>query len=195
VRTHVAGNTIRLARLRGAACHGVRTGKPERPFEQSNLLTGQTLAKRSMQTLSEGAMHALRTIPIFAARMSQKTQDACAIVSLVHTCKRTRTVRPKGVKYQIYRCIIFSKKGGYHCGGAERRGAADGDGPHGGTAPPWSSHVRFRACVPSRTTSASQPPRTNQACAPRQQEAPAHAGGRDRRPTCAAQVLPHRHAA
>jgi hypothetical protein len=38
-----SGNTIRLARLRGAACHGVRTGKPDRAFEQSNLLTGQTL--------------------------------------------------------------------------------------------------------------------------------------------------------
>ena len=58
-----------------------------------------------------------------------------------------------------------------------------------------SSHVRFRACAPSRTTSASQPPRTNRACAPRQQEAPAHAGGRDRRSTCAAQARPHRHAA
>jgi osmotically-inducible protein OsmY len=87
----------------------VRTGKPERAFEQSNLLTGQTLAKRSMQTVSEGTTHALRTIPIFAARMSQKMRDACAIVFLVHTCKRTRTVCPKGVKYQIYRCIIFSK--------------------------------------------------------------------------------------
>jgi hypothetical protein len=39
----VAGNTIRLARRRGAACHGVRTGKPERAFEPSNLLTSQTL--------------------------------------------------------------------------------------------------------------------------------------------------------
>jgi len=43
VRTRVAGNTIRLARLRGAACHGVQTGKPEHAFEQSNLLAGQTL--------------------------------------------------------------------------------------------------------------------------------------------------------
>ncbi len=92
-------------------------GKPERALEQSTPLTGQTLtwaeagktlndigrladAKRSMQTLSEGTTHALRTIPIFAASMSQKTRDACAIVFLVHTCKRTRTVRPKGGKYQ-----------------------------------------------------------------------------------------------
>ena len=43
MRTRVAGNTICLARLRGAACHGVRTGKSERAFEQSNLLAGQTL--------------------------------------------------------------------------------------------------------------------------------------------------------
>jgi hypothetical protein len=100
VRTRVDRNTIRLARLRGVACHGVRIGKPERTFQQNNLLTGQTLAKRAMQTLSEGGMHTLRRIPIFAARMSQKTRDAGAIVSLAHTCKRTRTVRPKGVKYQ-----------------------------------------------------------------------------------------------
>ena len=36
---------------------------------------------------------------------------------------------------------------------------------------------------------------TNRACAPRQQEAPDQAGGRDRRPTGAARTVPHRHAA
>ena len=33
----------------------------------------------------------MRRIPIFAARMSQKTRDAGAIVSLVHTCNARRT--------------------------------------------------------------------------------------------------------
>ena len=120
MRTRVAGNTIRLARLRGAVCHGVRTSKPERAFEQSNLLTGQTLTwadagktlndigrlandagERSIHTLSGGTTHALRTIPIFAAKMSQKTRDASAIVFLVHTRKRTRTVRSQSVKHQL----------------------------------------------------------------------------------------------
>ena len=44
--------------------------------------------------------------------MSQKTRDACAIVSLVHTCKRTRTVRPKGVKYQYIDASSSLKKEG-----------------------------------------------------------------------------------